>query len=68
MSGAKAITVLGVISSIITIVDRTKQVYDAAANVSSLLKAFSEVANRISIVRNILDLAKGYIRDEHVNK
>jgi hypothetical protein len=68
MSGAEAVAVLGVISSIIAIIDGTKQVYDAASNVSGLPEAFSEVANRIPIVRNILDLAKGYIGDEHVDE
>jgi hypothetical protein len=61
MSGAEAIAVLGLISSIIAIVDGTKKVYDAAANAEGLPKAFREVAGRLPIVRNILDSAKQYI-------
>jgi hypothetical protein len=63
MSGAEAIAVLGVISSIISIVDGTKQVYNAAKNPEGLPKAFCEVADRLPIVRNILDSAKQYIEE-----
>lgn len=68
MLGAEAIIVLGVISSIITIVDGTKQVYDAAKNAEGLLKAFHEVADRLLIIRNILDLAKQYINKGDVDE
>ncbi|KAH8742907.1 hypothetical protein F5882DRAFT_423908 [Hyaloscypha sp. PMI_1271] len=61
MSGAEAIAVLGVISSIISIVDGIKQVYDAAKNTQGIPEAFREVAGRLPIVRNILDSAKQYI-------
>jgi hypothetical protein len=50
MSGAEAILVLRVISSIISIIDGTKQVYDAAKNVQGLPGAFREVAARLLIV------------------
>lgn len=65
MSGAEAILVLGVISSIVAIVDGTKQVYDAATNAQGLPKAFREVAGRLPIVMNILlstkqSIDKGY--------
>ena len=50
MSGAEAIAILGVISSIISIVDGTKQVYDAATNAQGLLEAFREVDARLPIV------------------
>lgn len=46
MSGAEGIAVLGVIASIITIIDGTKKVYDAATNPQGLPEAFREVANR----------------------
>jgi len=61
MSGAEAIVVLGVISSIISIVDGTKQIYDAATNVQGLPEAFRDVAGRLPIVRNILGSAKQHI-------
>jgi hypothetical protein len=64
MSGAEAILVLGVISSIIAIVDETKKVYDAAKNAKGLPEAFREVAARLPIVVNILDSAKDDIRDK----
>jgi hypothetical protein len=63
MSGAEAILVLGVISSIISIVDGTKQVYDATTNTQGLPEAFREVAARLTIVQNILGLAKQHIED-----
>ena len=61
MSGAEAIAVLGIISSIISIIDGTKQVYDAASNTKGLPEAFSEVAARLPIVQDILNSAKGYV-------
>ncbi|RDL30694.1 uncharacterized protein BP5553_10039 [Venustampulla echinocandica] len=68
MSGAEASIVLGVISSIITIVDKTKQVYEAANNVQGLPEAFREVAGRLPIVNNILDSAKQHIENGDVNE
>ena len=62
MSGAEAILVLGVISSVIAIVDGTKQVYDAAANAQGLPAAFKEVAGRLPIVQNILRTADQHIK------
>ena len=61
MSGAEAIMVLGVISSIISIVDGTKRIYDAATNAQGLPEAFRDVAGRLPIVRNILGSAKQHI-------
>jgi hypothetical protein len=61
MSGAEAVAVLGVISSIIAIVDGTKQVYDAAKNAQGLPEAFREVAARLPIVQNILASAERHI-------
>jgi len=63
MSGAEAILVLGVISSIISIVDGTKQVYDTATNAQGLPEAFREVAARLPIVQNIMGLAKRLIEE-----
>lgn len=63
MSGAEAIAVLGLIASIVSIIDGTKQVYDAATNAQGLPKAFREVAGRLPIVRNVLGSAK-----QHVDK
>jgi hypothetical protein len=63
MSGAEAVTILGVISSIISIVDGTKQVYDAATNAESQPAAFREVAGRLPIISNILSKAERYVNE-----
>ena len=68
MSGAEAIVVLGVISSIISIVNGTKQVYDAATNAQGLPEAFREVAGRLPIVRDILGSVKQHIDKGTVNE
>ncbi|KAL9117500.1 MAG: hypothetical protein Q9187_005963 [Circinaria calcarea] len=63
MSGAEAIAVLGVISSIIAVVDGIKQVYDAATNAQGLPEAFRGVAGRLPIVDNILGSTQ-----QHINR
>jgi hypothetical protein len=60
--------VLGVISAIISIVDGTKQAFDAAANTQGLPEAFREVAGRLPIVKNILGSAKQHIDKGDVNE
>ena len=67
MSGAEAIAVLGVIASIISIIDGTKQIYDAATNARGLPEAFREVADRLPIIRDILDSAKQHIGERKVD-
>ena len=68
MSGAEAIATLGVISSIISIVDGTKQVYDAASSTQGLPEAFREVAERLPIVHDILGSAKRYIEERRADE
>ena len=68
MSGAEAVAILGIISSVISIVDGTKQGYDAASNTNGLPEAFREVAARLPIVRDILDLAKQHISEGDINE
>ena len=58
MSGAEAVAILGIISSVISIIDGTKQVYDAASNPNGLPEAFREVAARLPMVRGILASAQ----------
>jgi hypothetical protein len=67
MSGAEAIAVLGLIASIISIIDGTKQVYDAATNAQGVPEAFSKVAGRLPIVRNILGSTQQYIDEGDVD-
>jgi N-terminal domain on NACHT_NTPase and P-loop NTPases len=68
MSGAEVIVLVGVISSIISIVDGTKQVYDAATNAQGLPEAFRDVAGRLPIVRNILGSAKQRIDNGDIDE
>ncbi len=64
MSGAEAIAVLGLISSIVDIIDEIKKVYDAATDAKGLPEAFREVAGRLPIIVNILDTARLDVRDK----
>jgi hypothetical protein len=68
MSGAEAVLVLGVISSIISIVDGIKQVYDAATDAKGLPEAFREVDARLPIIQNILNSAQRHISEGLVNE
>jgi hypothetical protein len=68
MSGVEAVAVLGVISSIISILDGARQVYDAATDVHGLPEAFREIAGRLPIVTNILGLAKQHIDTGNVSE
>ena len=68
MSGAEAVAILGIISSVISIVDGTKQVYDAASNTNGLPEAFREVATRLPMVHDILDSAKQNIMEGDTSK
>ncbi len=61
MSGADAIAILGLISSINTIVDSVKRVYEAASSAQGLPEAFCEVHARLPIIQNILRSAKQQI-------
>jgi hypothetical protein len=68
MSGAEASLVIGLISAIISIIDTTKKVYDAAENVSGLPQAFHEVAQRLPIVQDTLKIAEADVRARNLNK
>ncbi|KAK6841224.1 hypothetical protein PG995_000322 [Apiospora arundinis] len=66
MSGAEAIAVLGIISSVIAIIDGAKKIYDGATNSTGLPAAFRDVNERLPIVCNILESANRYIQDGSV--
>lgn len=68
MSGAEAFLALGAISSIITIVEATKKVYDTATNTEGFPEAFREVAGRLPIVMNTLGFAKQCIEKGDVDE
>jgi hypothetical protein len=54
MSGAEAITVVGLISSIITIIETSKKLYDASNDAKGLHEAFRDVGQNLPLVLDIL--------------
>lgn len=63
MSGAEALVVIGGISSVISIINATKKVYDAYSNATGLPAAFKEVSDRLPVVGAILLSAKQHLDD-----
>lgn len=64
MSGAEAPVVLGVISSIIAIIEGLSTVRDAATNAKGLPEAFREVSNRLPMVTDILSRIKERFKED----
>jgi hypothetical protein len=69
MPGAEAAAVLGLISSVISIIAGAKKFYDATTSSEGLPEAFREVANRLPIITDILAAAerriqKGYVAED----
>src|SRR5271170_1325665 len=58
MSGAEAGFVVGLISGVISIIEATKTVYDAAKDAKGQPEAFRQVAARLPLVIEILHSAK----------
>lgn len=54
MSGTEAGFVIGLIGSLISIIDTTKKIYDAAGNAKGQPEAFRQVAARLPLVIEIL--------------
>jgi hypothetical protein len=52
--GAELVAVLAIISSVIAIVDGTKQVFSTARNATGVPEAFEDVACRLPLIRDIL--------------
>lgn len=67
MLGAEAISVLGVVSSIVAIVDGTKKVFDAASDVEGLPEAFREVSGRLPLVKETLGSTEQHVRRGNVD-
>ncbi|MCJ1308413.1 hypothetical protein MMC25_002066 [Agyrium rufum] len=63
MAGVEGLTILGSISSVISIIEGTKQIYNTATNSQGLPKAFEEVAIRLPIVETMLASAQRGIAD-----
>ena len=68
MSSAEAFEVLGMISSILLMIDGTEQVYDAATNAESLPDAFVTIACRLPIIRDTLFSARQRIEEGEVDE
>jgi N-terminal domain on NACHT_NTPase and P-loop NTPases len=68
VAGAEAVLALGVISSVITIIDCTKQVYDVAKEAKGLPEAFRNVANRLPTILSILKSVQQEINDGTVDE
>jgi hypothetical protein len=68
MSGAEASLVLGIVSSIITIIDKAKDVFDAVKDAKGQPEAFREVAGRLPIVQGILVAAEKRIKEDDVGE
>jgi hypothetical protein len=58
MSGAEVGFVVGLIASVISIIEATKTVYDAAKDAKGQPEAFRQVAARLPLVIEILHSAK----------
>jgi hypothetical protein len=54
MSGAELLAVLGVISSVITIIETPKEVYDVARDAKGLHKSFRKASDNVSIILSTL--------------
>ncbi|KAK3613527.1 hypothetical protein LTR56_026567 [Elasticomyces elasticus] len=54
MSGAEAIGIVGLIASVITIIETSRDLDDAATNAKGLHEAFRAVSQNIPLVLNIL--------------
>lgn len=58
MSGAEPLAVLGAISSVITIIETSKEVYDAAKDARGLHESFRKASDHVSIILSTLHQAK----------
>ena len=58
MSGAEPAAVLGMISSIIAVIEASQKIYEAAKNAQGLHEAFRKVAENVPLVLNTLREAK----------
>lgn len=56
------------ISAIITIIDAIRKVFEASKDAQGLPKAFREVANRLPLVKNILEAAKQHIEGRNADE
>jgi hypothetical protein len=61
MSGAEASLVLGLISSIITIIQTTQQVYEAVEDAQGLPANFRKSASKLPLISKLLEHAENYV-------
>ncbi|KAK6428637.1 hypothetical protein LTR95_015220 [Oleoguttula sp. CCFEE 5521] len=64
MSGAEVLVVLSVISSVIAIIDKSRQLYEAAHNAEGLHEAFRKVAITVPLVHTTLKEAEQALKTE----
>ncbi|XP_014559425.1 hypothetical protein COCVIDRAFT_92155 [Bipolaris victoriae FI3] len=64
---ASGFEILGLIGSIVIIVDTTIEVYDAIKNLHGLPEAFQQVSNRLPLVKNAFEDAKGPAKNASSN-
>jgi phytoene/squalene synthetase len=65
----EASLVLGIISSIISIIDATNQVYEAVKDEAGLPTNFKKAATRLPLISKLLEDAERYVKaaDESIN-
>lgn len=66
MSGAEALAVIGLVSSILSIFDAASKVYDAAHDAKGLTKDFQATAEQIPLILNTLTQARKSLSEGHV--
>ncbi|KAJ8122476.1 hypothetical protein ONZ43_g1342 [Nemania bipapillata] len=62
MTGLEAPTIIGLVTGTINIVSALKTTYDAANNTQGLPQAFNEVAERLPLVRDTLQVTEDRLR------
>jgi hypothetical protein len=68
MSGAEAILVLGVISSVITVVETIVKIYNDVKEADGIPATFREAARRLPLVRDTLRIAESRIHDRSLDE
>jgi hypothetical protein len=61
MSGAEASLVLGLVSSVIAIIQATQQVYDAVEDAKGLPANFKKSASKLPLISKLLEDAERYV-------
>ncbi|EFQ30851.1 hypothetical protein CGRA01v4_12918 [Colletotrichum graminicola] len=65
---ASGFEIFGLIGTIITIIDTSIEVFGAIEDLRGLPEAFKEVNNRLPLIKEILEEAKGHAKDAPANE